>query len=233
MNKVKHLFLVLLLVMAHLQLSATNIELSWSFNQGDAKALQGTVSEEGLFSYATSSLGSDLEFLGTNKAGSLTVTKVQPKVKASNNGDGNAISFSLKTKKGLSLSVKSFSFDACKLGTNGGSIDVVAEAGGKSYELLKDESPQNAKNDPYFTHYKADLSQIPATEGEWVIKVFVKNVAINKQYGFANFAIAATTEGKVEQVNSYSLSASLAMQRLAASRFRQQAISLTREPALR
>ena len=38
MNKVKHLFLVLLLVMAHLQLSATNIELSWSFNQGDAKA---------------------------------------------------------------------------------------------------------------------------------------------------------------------------------------------------
>lgn len=49
MNKVKHLFLVLLLVMAHLQLSATNIELSWSFNQGDAKALQGTVSEEGLF----------------------------------------------------------------------------------------------------------------------------------------------------------------------------------------
>ena len=51
------------------------------------------------------------------------------------------------------------------------------------------------------------MSQIPATEGEWVIKVFVKNVAINKQYGFANFAIAATTEGKVEQVNSYSLSA--------------------------
>lgn len=55
MNKVKHLFLVLLLVMAQLPLSATNIELSWSFNQGDAKALQGTVSEEGLFSYATSS----------------------------------------------------------------------------------------------------------------------------------------------------------------------------------
>ncbi len=93
MNKVKHLFSVLLLVMAQLPLCATNIELSWSFNQGDAKALQGTISKEGLFSYATASLGSDLEFLGTNKAGSLTVTKVQPKVKASNNGDGNAISF--------------------------------------------------------------------------------------------------------------------------------------------
>ena len=36
MNKVKHLFLVLLLVMAQLPLCATNIELSWSFNQGDA-----------------------------------------------------------------------------------------------------------------------------------------------------------------------------------------------------
>lgn len=210
MNKVKHLFLVLLLVMAQLPLSATNIELSWSFNQGDAKALQGTVSEEGLFSYATASLGSDLEFLGTNKAGSLIVTKIQPKVVASGNSDANAISFSLKTKKGLLLSGKSFSFDACKLGTNGGNLDVVAEVSGKSYELLKALSPQNAKTDPYFTHYTADLSQIPATEGEWVIKVFVKNVATNKQYGFANFAIAATTEGKVEQVNSYSLSATSA-----------------------
>lgn len=209
MNKVKHLFLVLLLVMAQLPLCATNIELAWSFNQGDAKALQGTVSEEGLFSYATSSLGSDLEFLGTNKAGSLTVTKVQPKVKASNNGDGNAISFSLKTKKGLSLSGKSFSFDACKLGTNGGNLDVVAEVSGKSYELLKALSPQNAKTDPYFSHYTADLSTIPSTEDELVIKVFIKNVAVNKQYGFANFAITASTEGKVEQVNSYHLSATL------------------------
>lgn len=167
MNKFRHLFLALLLVMVQLPLRATNIELSWSFNQGDAKALQGTASEEGLFSYATASLGSDLEFLGTNKAGSLTVTKVQPKVKASNNGDGNAISFSLKTKKGLSLSVKSFSFDACKLGTNGGDLDVVAEVSGVSYELLKAQSPQNAKNDPYFTHYTADLSKIPATKKSW------------------------------------------------------------------
>lgn len=209
MNKFRHLFLALLLVMVQLPLRATNIELSWSFNQGDAKALQGTVSEEGLFSYATASLGSDLEFLGTNKAGSLTVTKVQPKVKASNNGDGNAISFSLKTKKGLSLSGKSFSFDACKLGTNGGNLDVVAEVSGVSYELLKAQSPQNAKNDPYFTHYTADLSKIPATKEELVIKVFIKNVAVNKQYGFANFAITASTEGKVEQVNSYHLSATL------------------------
>ena len=57
MNKFRHLFLALLLVMVQLPLRATNIELSWSFNQGDAKALQGTVSEEGLFSYATASLG--------------------------------------------------------------------------------------------------------------------------------------------------------------------------------
>ena len=40
MNKVKQLFLVLLLVMAQLPLCATNIELAWSFNQGDAKALK-------------------------------------------------------------------------------------------------------------------------------------------------------------------------------------------------
>lgn len=209
MNKFKHLFLALLLVMVQLPLCATNIEMVWNFNQGDAKALEGTISADGILSYATASLGSDLEFLGTNKVGSLIVTKIQPKVVASGNGDANAISFSLKTKKGLSLSGKSFSFDACKLGTNGGNLDVVAEVSGKSYELLKAQSPQNAKIDPYFTHYIADLSNIPATEDELVIKVFIKNVAVNKQYGFANFVITASTEGEVEQVNSYQLSATL------------------------
>lgn len=209
-NKFKHLFLALLLVMVQLPLCATNIEMVWNFNQGDAKALEGTISADGILSYATASLGSDLEFLGTNKVGSLIVTKIQPKVVASGNGDANAISFSLKTKKGLSLSGKSFSFDACKLGTNGGNLDVVAEVSGKSYELLKAQSPQNAKIDPYFTHYIADLSNIPATGDELVIKVFIKNVAVNKQYGFANFAITASTEGEVEHVNSYQLSATLA-----------------------
>lgn len=210
MNKFKHIFLALLLVMVQLPLCATNIEMVWNFNQGDAKALEGTISADGILSYATASLGSDLEFLGTFKVGSLTVTKIQPKVVASGNGEANAISFSLKTKKGLSLLGKSFSFDACKVGTNGGNLDVVAEVSGKSYELLTVQSPQNANIDPYYSHYTADLSKIPATGDELVIKVFIKKVAVNKQYGFANFAITASTEGKVEQVNSYHLSATLA-----------------------
>lgn len=210
MNKFKHLFLALLLVMVQLPLCATDIEMKWNFNQGDAKALEGTISADGILSYATASLGSDLEFLGTFKVGSLTVTKIQPKVVASGNGEANAISFSLKTKKGLSLLGKSFSFDACKLGTNGGNLDVVAEVSGKSYELLTAQSPQNANIAPYYSHYTADLSKIPATGDELVIKVFIKKVTVNKQYGFANFAITASTEGEVEQVNSYQLSATLA-----------------------
>lgn len=210
MNKFKHLFLALLLVMVQLPLCATNIEMVWNFNQGDAKALEGTISADGILSYATASLGSDLEFLGTFKVGSLTVTKIQPKVVASGNGEANAISFSLKTKKGLSLLGKSFSFDACKVGTNGGNLDVVAEVSGKSYELLTAQSPQNANIAPYYSHYTADLSKIPATGDELVIKVFIKKVTVNKQYGFANFAITASTEGEVEQVNSYQLSATLA-----------------------
>lgn len=210
MNKFKHLFLALLLVMVQLPLCATDIEMKWNFNQGDAKALEGTISADGILSYATASLGSDLEFLGTFKVGSLTVTKIQPKVVASGNGEANAISFSLKTKKGLSLLGKSFSFDACKVGTNGGNLDVVAEVSGKSYELLTAQSPQNANIAPYYSHYTADLSKIPATGDELVIKVFIKKVTVNKQYGFANFAITASTEGEVEQVNSYQLSATLA-----------------------
>ena len=199
------LYLFLFLLLWGLPNYAEVVNLNWAFNQGDASALNGTVSPDGLFSYTNAQLGSDLEFLATNKAGSLVVSKIQPKVKATANTDANAIIFSLKPKNGLTFSGTSFSFDVCKLGTNGGSIDVVAVSAGVSYELLKNQSPQNAKNAPYYSHYSADLSQVPASNDELQLKVYIKDVANNKQYGFANFSISGTTEGTIEQVNSYML----------------------------
>lgn len=199
------LSLFLFLLLWGLPNYAEVVNLNWAFNQGDASALNGTMSPEGLFSYTNAQLGSDLEFKAACNAGSLVVSRVQPKVKATTNADANAIMFSIKPKKGLTFTGTSFSFDVCKLGTNGGSLDVVAISGGVTYELLKNLSPQNAKTSPYYSHYSADLSQIPASNDEFQLKIYIKDVANNKQYGFANFAIAGTTDGTIQQVNSYTL----------------------------
>lgn len=208
MNKLKS-YLWLFLLMAVLPIKAADISVTWPFNQGDNQALQGTVSTEGLLSYANAQLGTGLEFLGTGKASSLVVTKIQPEVKATANSDANAIVFSLKTKKGLNLSPKTFSFDACKLGTDAGSLDVVAVSDGTSYDLLQGASPQKGSASPYYTHYDIDLTLIPASGEELQIKVYIKNVATNKQYGFANFALSASTDGTVETVNSYTVATSV------------------------
>lgn len=202
-----YLFFLLMLLLG-LPLHAEDISVSWAFSQGDASALTGVISQDGLLSYANAQLGSDLSFEGTNKAGTLVMSKIQPAVKASANTDANAITFSFKTKKGITLSAKTFSFDACKVGTDGGTLDVVAVVGGTSYELQKALSPQKASASPYYTHYDVDMSQVPATGEELAVKVYIKGLANNKQHGFANIAFAATTEGTAEQVNSYQLALS-------------------------
>lgn len=207
MTKVKNLLLLLMLLLVGVPLHATDVKVSWPFNQGDDKALEATVSEDGLFSYTSAKLGESLGFVGTNKAGSLIVSKIQPKAVVSANNEENAITFSVKTKKGLTLVGKAFSFDVCKLGTNGGTVDVVAISAGKTYDLKMGLSPQNAKNAPYYTHCELDLSAIPASGDELQVKIYIKGVAVNKQYGFANVELVASTEGTAVQVKRYTLSA--------------------------
>ncbi len=202
-------YVFLFCMLLGLPIQAEEISLNWAFNQGDNSALQGTVSQEGLLSYANAQLGSDLSFAGTQKAGTLLTSKIQPTVKVTTNSDSNAITFTVKPKKGLTLAAKTLSFDACKVGTDGGTVDVVALAGSVSYDLQKDLSPQKASASPYYTHYDIDLSTVPATGEELQIKVYIKGLATNKQHGFANFTISATTEGSIEQVNTYTVSTSV------------------------
>ncbi len=209
MTKNLKYYVFLFCLILGLPIQADEVSVNWVFNQGDNSALQGTVSQDGLLSYANAQLGSDLIFLGTQKVGTVTTTKIQPVKKVTTNGDGNAIAFSMKPKKGLTLTAKTLSFDACKVGTDGGSVDLVASVGGTDYTLQSGIVPQKASASPYYTHYDIDLCTVPASEEELMIKVYIKNLANNKQYGFANFTISAMTEGTATQVNSYTMSTSV------------------------
>lgn len=201
-------YVFLFCLLLGLPIQAEEIVMNWAFNQGDNSALQGTVSQDGLLSYANAQLGSDLSFAGTQKVDNnkITTTKIQPTVKATTNSDGNAIIFAVKPKKGLTLTAKTFSFDACKVGTSGGTIDVVAFVGDANYTLQTSLSPNRAYE---YSHYDIDLSQVPASGEELLIKVYIKSLATDKQHGFANFTISATTEGTVIPVNSYTVSTSV------------------------
>jgi len=188
--------------------SADGLTVTWPFNLGTNNDSNGEVSQEGVMSVASVALGENINYLTTRTAGGLTFSTIQPTEVASEDADANAMSFTITPKKGLTMTPTSLTFSACRIGTNGGAFDVVAYCDGQTYELLMSETPQLVKTDPYFSSYTIDLSSIPATTSTLNIKIYIRNLATNKEYGFTNFVVTMNVNGTIEAVPAYTLAIS-------------------------
>ena len=183
--------------------------LTWPLKDGANSATTAMASKEGVFSVAEMTVGDKLVMNGTRTDGGICETMFQPTESAGSQEDGNAITFTLKPKKGLTFTPKSFAFHASRVGTNGGNFDVVAVSNGTTTELAKDERPQLVKEAPYFTEYNYDLSKISATDDALDLKIYIRGLATNKQYAFSDVVITGDVEGEIESVPVYTLSVSL------------------------
>ncbi|MCR4809686.1 MAG: Ig-like domain-containing protein [Prevotella sp.] len=183
--------------------------LSWPLKDGANSATTAAASKEGVFSVAEMTVGDKLLMNGTRTDGGICETMFQPVEQAGAQEDGNAITFTLKPKKGLTFTPKSFAFHASRVGTNGGNFDVVVISGGTTTEIAKDERPQLVKEAPYFTEYNYDLSNIVATDDVLTLKIYIRGLATNKQYAFSDVVVTGDVEGQIEAVPVYTLSISL------------------------
>lgn len=181
-----------------------DVPLKWPLDKGAGNATSAEVAKEGLFSVAEYSYGSNLTIKETRVAGTVTETLFEP-VAGGNTlqNDENAIVFTIKPKKGLTFTPKSLSFNASKVGTNGGAFDVVAFSGGKSFTLAENICPALIKNEPYYTPCRYDLSGVEPTGDVMTIKIYLKNLAVKKQYGFAEIVVTGDVKGTVEAVPVY------------------------------
>lgn len=194
----------LVLTLLALPLHADDFSVSWPFDQCGNNAATGTPNQPDVLSYSNVALGNDLGYNVVRKTGDVTMSLVQPKVQAGENKDANAIVLSMKLKKGLHFQPKLFSFYSCRCGTNGGQFDVVATADGKSATLATGVKPASANN---YDKCQYDLSPLGDVTGEVQIKIYVKSLATNKQYGFSSFSISGSVSGTADKVNVYTLSA--------------------------
>ena len=189
-----------------------DLTLTWPLKDGANSATTAVVSKEGVFSVAEMTVGDKLVMNGTRTDGGICETMFQPVEQAGSQEDGNAITFTMKPKKGLTFTPKSFAFHASRVGTNGGNFDVVAiVAGGSPVELAKDERPQLVKEAPYFTEYNYDLTGIGTVldSSPVELKIYIRNLATNKQYAFSDVIVTGDVEGEIETVPVYTLSVSL------------------------
>ena len=215
--KAKNYYLLRLLVavLALLPLTAMaevaeSFTATWEMKTSPA-VTTATVSKDGLFSVAELSWGDKLEEKGVRTDAGISRLMFQPTESASSRTEANAIVFTLKPKKALTFTPKTLSFNASKVGTNGGCFDVVVVSGEQETVLAENIVPQLAKTSPYVSNHTFELSGIPSTDDIFYVKIYVKNVAVNKQYAFSDVTVTGDVAGEIEAVPTYTMSVRLGM----------------------
>ena len=185
--------------------SKTGFTATWELKSATMETNAAT-SAEGLFSVANLSLGDKITAAGLRTDGTVIRQQFQPTEQAAAGDDNAAIVFTLKPKKTLTFTPKSLSFNASRVGTNGGAFDVVVTSNGESKKIASGVTPQLAKEEPYISNHTFDLSDIPATDDIFTVKIYIYNLANNKQYAFSDVVISGDVEGTIEPTPVYTLS---------------------------
>ena len=181
---------------------------TWELKSADIVTAAVT-SKEALFSVAEMSYGSKLTAAGLRTDGGVVRQMFQPTEQVNAQDEEAAIVFSLKPKKALTFTPKTLSFNASRVGTNGGKFDVVVVSGSESKTVGEAITPQLAKEAPYVSNHTFDLSTLPATTDMLVVKIYIIGVAANKQYAFSDVVITGDVAGTIEAVPTYTMSVKL------------------------
>jgi pectin methylesterase-like acyl-CoA thioesterase len=181
---------------------------TWELKNSDL-VTAATPSKDGLFSVAELSWGSKLEPQGLRTDGGVSRLQFQPTDAGAADDDASAIVFTLKPKKSLTFTPKKLSFNASRVGTNGGKFDVVVVSGNQSTKVGEGITPQLAKEEPYVSYHEFDLSNIPATDDIFYAKIYIYNLATNKQYAFSDVVIKGDVAGTLEATPTYTMSVKL------------------------
>ena len=210
-----YLLRLLVAVLALLPLTAMaevaeSFTATWEMKTSPA-VTTATVSKDGLFSVAELSWGDKLEEKGVRTDAGISRLMFQPTESASSRTEANAIVFTLKPKKALTFTPKTLSFNASKVGTNGGCFDVVVVSGEQETVLAENIVPQLAKTSPYVSNHTFELSGIPSTDDIFYVKIYIRNVAVNKQYAFSDVTVTGDVAGEIEAVPTYTMSVRLGM----------------------
>lgn len=165
-----------------------------------------TTSVDGLFSVVNLSLGDKITEAGLRTDGTVIRQQFQPTEQAAAGDEQATIVFTLKPKKALTFTPKSLSFNASRVGTNGGAFDVVVTSNGESTTVGSGITPQLAKESPYVSNHTFDLSGISATDDILTVKIYIYNLANTKQYAFSDVVISGDVAGTIEATPVYTLS---------------------------
>lgn len=188
--------------------NAENVTAAWTFD-GNDNSTTATLSQDGLTSVTSLSIGSDLNTVSPQSINSESFYKVQPATaNVSTDNEEDAITLMITPKNGLNFTPTNVSFKTAVFGTNGGKIDVEVFTGDDSTQLVSDLHPNRNNTDP--TVINVDVSGLTASySSPFYVKVYIKSLN-NKAIGFRDFVITGNYAGTIVTLPSYTFSAKLA-----------------------
>jgi len=185
------------------EINAEGATVTWAFNQGKDSPTAATASIDGAVSTSSYTLGSKLYIYGTVKYSSVTMTSLNPTEKISNTVDEDSyITFSVTPKKGVSFKPTKLTFNAAKVGTSGGTMDIYAVVGDQKVSIATGVNP----NKGALTNLSYDIPETTCAAGEEVeILIYVYNLNSNKQLGLGDVCITGNFTGTPVSVPTYTL----------------------------
>ncbi|HKJ43753.1 MAG TPA: pectinesterase family protein, partial [Sunxiuqinia sp.] len=186
--------------------------ITWPFSTGE-EGQMATYSDgsDAFFSVDWVASGSNLFYKQTRTEDNITYTLFNPTVQTGSATDIDLVSFNIRPKTGLTFTPDSISFDAIRIGTNSGYMDIYWKStDGTLTSLASGIQPvRNGQgNDPHVAYDLSSLS-VPASDGTCGLYVYIYNLGDTKQVGLANIVVHGHTQGTIASIPTYKLNATV------------------------
>lgn len=168
------------------------VSATWALNETPTQNAAASVSLGGVFESTKLSWGSKLETTGsvTTFDNVYKLQKYKTTENVTSKDEASAITLKVKPASGMSFTPKNISFKACRVGTDGGKFDVIADGN----ELITEIHPPRSNGDggnrvpPFWQEYSYAISGT-ATTDEYVIKIYLYDLN-QKEIAFRDVVIS-------------------------------------------
>ena len=205
---------LLLLLLAMLPMTAAAQEkvdnqaatVTFKFDDGkDGQTATYSAGAEGWFKTNYTTLGANVYYNGV----ALNQSKINPR--NDNEGsasEGNAVSFYLIPKKGLTFTPTKVSFKTTRYGTNGGKTDVTWINSDGTTVAIESALVSARNND--ITEFSKEVKGAKASDGLCGLRLNLYGLLSSKQVGYGDVVIEGIVNGTTEDARQCKLSVSLA-----------------------
>lgn len=187
--------------------------INWPFVSEKTDAEYSTSEVGATMNTPVFSMGSGLKISGTRNMGGYLCNKVYNQSGSSlpsTSTNDNTMTFTIRPNDGFTFLPADISFGAARIGTSGGTLNVVAAVGDNEQSLATNWAPGSYQTAPYYNDFSAKINGLAATaDNPLVIKISLCSLGSTKEIGFHDIKVTGIVSGAAAQVTKYTLNASV------------------------